>query len=47
MTRRLFLFTAWCLVMLGGAVASTLTAWSPFADDEREQHSGPSGPSHK
>lgn len=47
MSARLFLFVLYCLAMLGGVVATSYYAWSPFSDEQRTRHSGFYGPTHK
>ncbi|WP_176399814.1 hypothetical protein [Novosphingobium sp. B 225] len=48
MSKRLFLFAAWCLIVFAGSVSATYYAWSPFSDEDRGGGGfGGRGPSHK
>lgn len=47
MTKRLFLFAAWCLIAFSGSVAASYYAWSPFSDEDRDDGPTVRGPSHK
>lgn len=48
MSRRVFLFSLWCLVITGGFVAATAYGYSPFADGGRvAPRAGGYGPTHK
>lgn len=48
MSKVLFLFAAWCLIVFGGSVMAAYYAWSPFSDEDRGGGVGyMRGPSHK
>lgn len=49
MSKRLFLFTAWCALLVMTSAISTWFAWTPFSDEERPSSSSGSyrGPTHK
>ena len=48
MSKRLFLFAAWCLIVFSGSVTATWYGWSPFSDEDRGSGSGGlRGPTHK
>lgn len=47
MSKRLYLFAIWCLLMILTSIAMSYYAWSPFADGGRGSHVNVYGPSHK
>ncbi|HVJ00551.1 MAG TPA: hypothetical protein VM662_00120 [Sphingomonas sp.] len=48
MSTRLFLFSLWCLAVVGLFLLSGIYAYSPFADTARPaQRGGFHGPTHK
>jgi hypothetical protein len=48
MTKRLYLFIAWCILLAGAAAAMSYYAMSPFSDGSRRSSSGYFyGPTHK
>lgn len=50
MTKRLTLFTAWCLFLVALSGVAAFCGWSPFADNDTASSSssgGVHGPTHK
>lgn len=50
MTKRLYLFGAWCLFIVALAGVAAFYGWSPFADNDTASSSssgGVRGPTHK
>ena len=47
MSTRLYLYAAWCLMLLGGTAWTSYYAWSPFSDGQRAARTGFYGPTHK
>jgi hypothetical protein len=48
MSTRTFLYSLWCLGVIGLFVLGALFAWSPFAEGSRARtHAGFYGPTHK
>lgn len=50
MSKRLYLYALWCLMMIVAAVLMSYFAWSPFADGVRGSsyyYGGSHGPTHK
>jgi hypothetical protein len=50
LSKRAYLFAAWCLVIILAAILMSYFAWSPFADGARSSGGGGAriyGPSHK
>lgn len=47
MSTRVFLFGAWCMLILLGNVVSSYYAWALFSDGEKPSHSSFYGPTHK
>ena len=53
MSMKTFLYAAWCLAIVGGFLAATTYAWSPFAEGRRATGGGGHvggvyvGPRHK
>lgn len=48
MTKRLFLFACWCMLLVMTSAVSTWFAWTPFSDEERYSSSAAyRGPTHK
>lgn len=49
MSKRLYFFAAWCVLVFMGSVITAYYAWSPFSDEDRGGSSGSyvRGPNHK
>lgn len=47
MSKRAYLFAAWCLVVFSGVAIASYYGWAPFSGQEQEQPTGPNGPNHK
>ncbi len=47
MSRRLYLFFAWCMVMFLLSAAAGYYAWTPFSDEDRGSGAVVRGPRHK
>ena len=47
MSKGLYIFAAWCLILIGGSAYTSYSAYSPFADGKRDARAGVYGPTHK
>lgn len=39
MSKRLFLYCCWCLLIIVSAVGASYFAWSPFTDEQEDRSS--------
>ena len=49
MSKRVYLFAAWCALVFLGSIVASYYAWSPFSDEDRRSGGGlyVRGPTHK